>query len=63
MEKKKTRYKPEKTNLLNMLNDKSLAVIRHFGHVYEGPESGKRYLRIYKNNNHGNGNTSPSRGN
>jgi hypothetical protein len=62
MEKKKTRYKPERTNLLNMLNEKSLEAIRHFGHVYEGPNSGKRYLRIYKNN-HGNGNTSPSRGN
>ena len=47
----KRKHKTEHTNLLNILNEKSLDVLRNFGHIYRGPNSGKLYMRPYKNIN------------
>lgn len=38
-----------KFGLLDMLDEKSLAVMKKFGHVYEDRYTGKTKIRVFKN--------------
>lgn len=49
-------YNPQKSTLLDMLDERSLAVLKNFGHIYVDPKSGKRRMRAFshpKINQHG----------
>ena len=51
MTTKRRIYKPRKTNLLNMLNEKSLSVIKQFGYIYKDPNTGNVRMRPFRNFN------------
>ncbi len=56
-------YKPSKPKLLDMLDQKSLEVLKNFGHIFTDPATGKRRMRPFAHPKILNQNGQPNRNN